>query len=37
MNFFGDFSAQAHMPKACEAKRAVAKTDQHFFAQGAKQ
>ena len=25
MSYPGDFSAQAHMPQACEAKRAVAK------------
>jgi hypothetical protein len=27
MNSPSDFSAQAHMPKACEAKRAGAKKD----------
>ena len=27
MKHTGDFSAQAHMPQACEAKRAEAKND----------
>ena len=37
MNFASDFSAQAHMPKACEAKRAEAKKDKKTVAkEGAK-
>ena len=37
MNTHSDFSAQAHMPKACEAKRAEAKKDKKAPAAGAKE
>jgi hypothetical protein len=37
MNTPGDFSVQAHMPKACEAKRAETKKEEKAPAAGAKE
>ncbi len=36
MSTNGDFSAQAHMPQACEAKRAAAKKEKKAPAAGGK-